>query len=159
MPRKGGGAGIGAWTLDEEARELKQHMGRLLVSTQGRSMLGISASINQWLETVDACDGLLTLFLRHTSASLIVQENTDPDVQADMLDALDELAPADYSWRHSLEGPDDMPAHVKTALTGVSLQVPVVDRRLDLGTWQEVYVVEHRASGHQRSLTLHFHGT
>ncbi|MBA5779142.1 YjbQ family protein [Stappia sp. F7233] len=134
-------------------------MGRLVVSTGGRSFLAIGGELNRWLQSVDACDGLLTIFLRHTSASLTVQENTDPDVQDDILDALDRMAPADGGWRHSLEGEDDMPAHIKTVLTGVSLQVPVVDGRLDLGTWQEVFVIEHRCGPHQRSMTLHYQGT
>lgn len=150
---------IGVWTLEEEARDLRQHMGRLVVSTPGRAFLAIGGELNRWLRSVDACDGLLTIFLRHTSASLTVQENTDPDVQDDILDVLDRIAPADGNWRHSLEGEDDMPAHVKTVLTGVSLQVPVVDGRLDLGTWQEIFVVEHRRDPHQRSMTLHYQGT
>ena len=88
-----------------------------------------------------------------------IQENASPEVLPDLVDALDRLAPRGHHWRHDLEGDDDMPAHVKTTLTGVSLAVPVLGGRMDLGTWQAVYVMEHRDSGHRRSLTLHYLGT
>ncbi|WP_209004004.1 secondary thiamine-phosphate synthase enzyme YjbQ [Labrenzia sp. CE80] len=150
---------IGVWTLDGDGTQLRQAMGRLVVSTGPRGFHSLTEPVNRWLAENAAGDGLLTLFLRHTSASLVIQENTDPDVQADLVDALDRLAPEDVNYRHSLEGLDDMPAHVKTMLTGVSLQVPVVGGRLDLGTWQAIYLTEHRAQRHQRSVTMHYFGT
>lgn len=135
-----------------------QRMARLMVPTGGRGMTEITGALDAWLHDVGAGHGLLTVFLRHTSASLTIQENADPDVQADLLDALDRLAPEGAPWRHMSEGADDMPAHVKAALTDVSLTIPVVGGRMDRGTWQGVYVVEHRARPHRRSLTLHFSG-
>lgn len=138
---------------------LRQSLTRLEVTTRPRSLTDVTAEIDRWLGRVDAGEGLLTLFLRHTSASLTVQENASPEVLPDLVDALDRLAPRGAHWRHDLEGDDDMPAHVKTTLTGVSLAIPVIGGRMDLGTWQAVYVVEHRDTGHRRSLTLHFLGT
>jgi len=138
---------------------LRQSMGRISVETKGQRLHDVTAGLNQWLATASAQSGLLTVFVRHTSASLTIQENTDPDVQADLVEALDRLAPARAGYRHSMEGPDDMPAHIKTTLTDVSLQIPVIGGRLDLGTWQAVYLMEHRTMPHRRSLTLHFAGT
>lgn len=140
-------------------RPLRQAVGRLTVTTRGRSMHPIARDIDRWLGAEDARDGLLTVFLRHTSASLTIQENASPEVLPDLLDALDRLAPRDHPWRHDLEGDDDMPAHVKSTLTGVSLGIPVRDGRLDLGTWQTVWVIEHRDHGHRRELSLHYLGT
>jgi len=138
---------------------LGQAVGRLEFGTRGRGFVDITRDLDRFLADRRARDGLLTVFLRHTSASLTIQENADPDVLADLATALDRLAPENAGWRHSTEGPDDMPAHVKAALTGVSLTVPVLDGRLDLGTWQGVYLVEHRARPHSRGLTVHFLGT
>ena len=101
----------------------------------------------------------MLLFLRHTSASLTIQENADPDVQTDLVSALDRLAPEDAPWIHDVEGPDDMPAHVKTMLTGVSLNVPVTGGMLALGTWQGIYLVEHRRRPHSREIVLQFIGS
>jgi len=148
-----------AWTFEDDGLDLRQRMGRLVVTTRGQGFYGIGRRLDAWLGEQTARDGEMSVFLRHTSASLTIQENADPDVQADLIDALDDLAPQDADWRHVSEGPDDMPAHVKTMLTGVSLQIPVVAGKLDLGTWQEVYVVEHRLEAHQRSLTLRYLGT
>lgn len=145
-------------TANGESGALRQEMARLTVPTRGRGMIDISADIDQWLAAIGAGNGLLTLFLRHTSASLTIQENADPDVQADLLDALDRVAPEGRHWRHDTEGPDDMPAHVKAALTDVSLGIPVVGGRCDRGTWQGIYVVEHRAMAHRRTVTLHYIG-
>ena len=138
---------------------LGQAMTRLDVATRPRALTNVTAAVDRWLAEVGAGDGLLTLFLRHTSASLTIQENASPEVLPDLVDALDRLAPRGAHWRHDLEGDDDMPAHVKTTLTGVSLAVPVVGGRMDLGTWQAVYVMEHRDTGHRRSLALHYLGT
>ena len=101
----------------------------------------------------------MLLFLRHTSASLTIQENADPDVQTDLVSALDRLAPQDAPWIHDVEGPDDMPAHVKAMLTGVSLQVPVTQGKLALGTWQGIYLIEHRRAPHSREIVLQFTGS
>ena len=102
---------------------------------------------------------MLLLYLRHTSASLVIQENADPDVQTDLITALRRLAPADGPWVHTAEGPDDMPGHIKTMLTGVSLHVPVRGGALALGTWQGIYLVEHRARPHRREVMLQFVGS
>ncbi|WP_228259587.1 secondary thiamine-phosphate synthase enzyme YjbQ [Siculibacillus lacustris] len=129
------------------------------MATRPRARVDVTAALDRWLAGLGAGDGLLTVFVRHTSASLTVQENASPEVVPDLLDALDRLAPRDAPWRHDLEGDDDMPAHVKSTLTGVSLAVPVRDGRMDLGTWQAVWLLEHRDSAHRRSLALHFIGT
>jgi secondary thiamine-phosphate synthase enzyme len=100
-----------------------------------------------------------TEFMRHTSASLVIQENADPDVRTDLVSALDRLAPAHAHWVHDVEGPDDMPAHVKTMLTGVSLHVPVIAGALALGVWQGIYIAEHRARPHRREIVLQFIGS
>jgi secondary thiamine-phosphate synthase enzyme len=105
-----------------------------------------------------AREGMVTLFIRHTSASLTIQENADPSVLEDLTTALDRLAPEDAGWSHDTEGPDDMPAHVKTMLTATSLQIPVLDGDLALGTWQAVYLIEHRARAHRREIVLQFAG-
>ncbi|WP_102960021.1 secondary thiamine-phosphate synthase enzyme YjbQ [Mangrovicella endophytica] len=121
-------------------------------------MLEITDEVAHRLAEAEAQDGLLTLFIRHTSASLTIMENASPDVRRDLVDALDRLAPEDAPYRHDEEGPDDMPAHVKTALTGTSLVVPVMNGRLMLGTWQGIYVMEHRARPHEREIVLHYAG-
>lgn len=141
------------------AEALFQATARLVVATRGRSLLDVGGDLADWLATIGAGDGLLTIFLRHTSASLTVQENASPEVLPDLVDALDRLAPRGRHWRHALEGDDDMPAHVKTALTDVSLSVPVRAGRMELGTWQTVYVVEHRDRGSTREAALHYLGT
>jgi secondary thiamine-phosphate synthase enzyme len=103
-------------------------------------------------------NGLLTIFCRHTSASLLIQENADPDVRQDLLTALDRLAPREAGYVHSTEGPDDMPAHIRTMLSGVSLSIPVVEGQMVLGTWQGVYLAEHRDRPHTRGLIVHLIG-
>lgn len=123
---------------------------RLDIATRGPGFTDITRSAVGWLRQVRARDGLLTLFIRHTSASLVIQENADPDVQADLSDALSALAPEDRPWRHATEGPDDMPAHVKAMVTATSLSIPVIDGELVLGTWQAIYLVEHRSAPHRR---------
>ena len=112
----------------------------------------------RWLESLSAEDGLLTVFVRHTSASLTIQENADPNVRVDLLDALEALAPEGADYAHQEEGLDDMPSHIKAMLTAVSLGIPVKDGRMTLGTWQGVYLIEHRASPHERSVVLSFIG-
>jgi secondary thiamine-phosphate synthase enzyme len=131
----------------------------LRISTNGVGFVDITSWVTGFVRDVRAQDGVVLLFLRHTSASLTIQENADPDVQTDLTAALRRLAPEDAAWVHDTEGPDDMPAHVKTMLTGVSLHVPVIDGALALGTWQGIYLVEHRARPHRREIILQFLGT
>ncbi len=100
----------------------------------------------------------MTLFIRHTSASLTIQENADPSVLADLMTVLDRLAPEDAGWSHDTEGPDDMPAHIKTMLTATSLQIPVLKGEFMLGTWQAIYLIEHRRNPHRREIVLQFIG-
>jgi secondary thiamine-phosphate synthase enzyme len=130
----------------------------LNVATSGEGFIDITREAARFLERIGARDGALFLFIRHTSASLVIQENADPDVQIDLVTALDRLAPAEAGWVHDTEGPDDMPAHVKSMLNGVSLHIPVADGRMALGTWQGIYVAEHRAQPHRREVVLQFLG-
>ncbi len=131
----------------------------LEVDTGGPGFTEITRDAARFVADAGGKDGALLLFLRHTSASLVIQENADPDVRTDLATALDRLAPADAGWVHDVEGPDDMPAHVKAMLTGVSLSVPVSDGALALGTWQGIYVAEHRARPHRREIVLQFVGS
>jgi secondary thiamine-phosphate synthase enzyme len=130
----------------------------LEIRTRGPGLTEITDEIRAWLRGIGAIEGLLTVFIAHTSASLTIQENADPDVRRDLVDALSRLAPESAAYRHSAEGPDDMPAHIKALLTSVSLSIPVVEGRTALGTWQGVYVIEHRARQHERRVELHFIG-
>ena len=130
----------------------------LTVQTSGRGFTDLSAEIAKFLKDARAKEGAVTLFIRHTSASLTIQENADPTVLEDLTTALDRLAPEDAGWRHDTEGPDDMPAHVKTMLTATSLHIPVLKSELMLGTWQAVYLIEHRARPHHREVVLQFAG-
>jgi secondary thiamine-phosphate synthase enzyme len=130
----------------------------LAVQTSGRGFVDLTAEIAGFVRDAGAIEGLVTLFIRHTSASLTIQENADPSVLADLTTALDRLAPEDAGWRHDTEGPDDMPAHVKTMLTATSLQIPVLNNELMLGTWQAAYLIEHRLRPHRREVVLQFIG-
>jgi len=138
---------------------MKQEMFELSLSTHGQGCYEATRAIDNWLTNADCGDGLLTVFVRHTSASLAIQENADPDVQRDLTDALNQLAPQRSHYRHSCEGPDDMPAHIKAAITSTSLTIPVMHGQMSLGTWQGVYLLEHRDAPHTRKLVLHFMGT
>ena len=131
----------------------------LVVETAGAGITEITREVGRFLADTGADEGALFMFLRHTSASLVIQENADPDVRTDLARALARLAPADAGWTHDTEGPDDMPAHVKTMLTGVSLHVPVIGGALALGTWQGIFVAEHRARAHRREVVLQFVGS
>jgi secondary thiamine-phosphate synthase enzyme len=131
----------------------------LTVQTPGEGFTDITADVARFLNDAGARDGLVLLYLRHTSASLTIQENADPDVQTDLRTALRGLAPEDGPWVHTIEGPDDMPSHVKAMLTGVSLHVPVQGAKLALGTWQGIYLIEHRSAPHRREVMLQFVGT
>ena len=130
----------------------------LAVDTRGEGFVEITHDVEDFVGTAGAGNGILLMFMRHTSASLVIQENADPDVRTDLRTALNRLAPADAGWVHQTEGPDDMPAHIKTMLTGVSLHIPVVGGALELGTWQGIYVAEHRARPHRREVVLQFFG-
>jgi secondary thiamine-phosphate synthase enzyme len=131
----------------------------LTVETSGAGFFEITGETARFLDQIKARDGTLLLFIRHTSASLVVQENADPDVRTDLVTALTRLAPADAGWVHDVEGRDDMPAHVKSMLNGVSLHVPVAAGAMMLGTWQGIYVAEHRERPHRREVVLQFVGT
>jgi secondary thiamine-phosphate synthase enzyme len=131
----------------------------LSLETKGEGFTDITAEARRFVAQCGAGDGLLLLYLRHTSASLTIQENADPDVQTDLVTALRRLAPADGPWVHTIEGPDDMPGHIKTMLTGVTLHVPVERGTLKLGTWQGIYLVEHRTRPHRREVLLQFVGS
>lgn len=130
----------------------------LEVETRGQGFTDITREAGAFLAEISAGDGLLVAFCRHTSASLTVQENADPDVRTDLLTALDRLAPRDFGWVHDLEGPDDMPAHVRTMMSDTSLSIPVADGRMVLGTWQALYLLEHRDRPHRREIVLFFTG-
>jgi secondary thiamine-phosphate synthase enzyme len=130
----------------------------LIVETSGPGFTDITRDAASFLQEAKAGEGVLLAFVRHTSASLTIQENADPDVQTDLVTALDRVAPEDAGWVHDVEGPDDMPAHVKTMLTGVALHVPVTAGAPALGTWQGIYVAEHRARPHRREVVLQFVG-
>ena len=131
----------------------------LSVETSGQGFFEITREVLRFLEKAGARDGVLLLFLRHTSASLVIEENADPDVCVDLVTALDRIAPANAGWVHDTEGPDDMPAHIKSMLNGVTLHVPVIGGKLGLGTWQGIYVAEHREAPHRREVTLQFLGS
>ncbi len=130
----------------------------LAVETSGEGFFEITREVVRFLEKIKARDGVLLLFVRHTSASLVIQENADPDVRSDLVTALERIAPADAGWVHAVEGPDDMPAHVKSMLNGVSLHVPVANGKMAVGPWQGIYVAEHRARPHRREVVLQFLG-
>lgn len=131
----------------------------LVIETKGQDFTEFTSEARRFIADAGGRDGTLQIFLRHTSASLVIQENADPTVQRDLVTALDRLAPADAGWVHDTEGPDDMPAHVKSMVTGVSLHVPVVAGALALGTWQGLYLVEHRVRRHRREIVLQFIGS
>jgi secondary thiamine-phosphate synthase enzyme len=131
----------------------------LTVQTGGAGFLDITSEAAKFVTEANAQDGALTLFVRHTSASLTIQENADPTVLVDLATVLNRLAPENAGWVHDTEGPDDMPAHVKAMLTATSLQIPVLQGRLALGTWQGIYLIEHRRRPHRREIVLQFLGT
>ena len=138
---------------------MKQFTHRMQVATRGKGLYPITGEIEKWAEGQSIRTGLLTVFIQHTSASLVIQENADPDVVRDLDEFFARIAPEDAPWyRHTVEGPDDMPAHIRAALTQTQLSIPVVDARLALGTWQGIYVFEHRSRPHRRSIVLHLAG-
>src|SRR6476620_2787195 len=130
----------------------------LTVQTSGAGFTDLTSEVAKFVRDAQAREGAVTLFIRHTSASLTIQENADPTVLVDLTTALNRLAPENAGWRHDTEGPDDMPAHIKAMLTATSLHIPVLQGALALGTWQAVYLIEHRARPHRREVVLQFIG-
>ena len=128
------------------------------ISTRGRGLYEFTSTIRAWVDRQTMQTGLLTVFCRHTSASLLIQENADPTVRRDIEAYFDRLAPEDGPYHHNSEGPDDMPAHLKTILTQVQLSIPVMHGELVLGTWQGIYLFEHRVHPHRREIVLHLIG-
>lgn len=138
---------------------MKQTSHQISVPTRGKGLYDFTREVTGWVAGSGISMGLLTVFIQHTSASLTIQENADPDVIADLNDFFGRIAPEDNRlYRHTVEGPDDMPAHIRSALTQVQLSIPVVKGRMSLGTWQGIYVFEHRSHAHRRSVTLHLIG-
>ena len=138
---------------------MRQSFQELTITTHGRGLYEFTHEIERWLAQSQMGDGLLTLFVRHTSASLLIQENADPDVRRDLEAFFQRLVPdGDALFRHTVEGDDDMPAHVRSTLTAVNLSLPVRGGRPVLGTWQGIYLWEHRTRGHTRQIELHFIG-
>jgi secondary thiamine-phosphate synthase enzyme len=138
---------------------LRQLQHELRIGTRGRGLYDFTDQVEAWLSQNRCKDGLLTLHIRHTSASLLIQENADPDVRRDLEAFFARLVPdGDSLYVHTTEGEDDMPAHVRTALTAVNLSIPVTRGRLALGTWQGIYLWEHRRASHSRTITTHFIG-
>jgi secondary thiamine-phosphate synthase enzyme len=130
----------------------------LTVGTRGKGFIEITRELANWLESISGEEGLLTVFVCHTSASLTIQENADPNVRSDLLDVLERLAPEHLDYAHQEEGPDDMPSHIKAMVTATSLGIPVRSGRMTLGTWQGIYLIEHRTTPHQRKIVLSFIG-
>ena len=138
---------------------MKQAQGTLSIDTPGQGLVEITAEIAQWVLHQGVSTGLLTVYIRHTSASLVIQENADPSVMKDIETFFMKLVSEDPSlYTHTTEGPDDMPAHIKGALTETSLSIPVTGKRMALGTWQGIYVFEHRIRPHRREIVLHLTG-
>lgn len=127
----------------------------LIVATRGKGLYLFTREAAKWITSIGASDALLTVFIQHTSASLVIQENADPDVVLDLAECFERIVPEGERWyRHTLEGPDDMTSHIRSALTQTHLSIPVVGGRMALGTWQGLYVFEHRKSVHRRSVVL-----
>ena len=138
---------------------MRQAQHRISIATRGKGLVEITATVGQWLAAQEIERGLLTLFCRHTSASLLIQENADPDVRNDLEAFFEKIAPEGRDrYRHATEGPDDMPAHIRAALTQVQISIPVDAGRMQLGTWQGIYLFEHRSAPHRRDVALHLIG-
>ena len=137
---------------------MRQVTHTLSTDTNGPGLYDITNRVRDWYGQQGMHEGLLTLFMRHTSASLTIQENADPDVCHDLEDFFNRIAPTCRVYRHSAEGPDDMPAHIKSALTQVQLTIPLQNGRLSLGTWQGIYIFEHRNHPHRRQVAMHLLG-
>ena len=138
---------------------LQQAVHRIEIRTRGKGLTDFTREVETWVRQCGISTGLLTLFCQHTSASLLIQENADPDVVRDLCDFFERVAPEkDPRYRHTMEGPDDMPAHIRTALTHTQLSIPVLDGKPALGMWQGVYLFEHRSQPHRRVIVLHLLG-
>ena len=137
---------------------MRQAFHTVKVSTRGQGLYEVTEAAEKFLAGEKISQGLLTCFIRHTSASLVIQENADPDVQKDLKDFFARLALSGAPFRHTAEGPDDMPSHIRAALTQTSMSIPVRDGKLTLGTWQGLYLFEHRDAPHHREVLLHFMG-
>ncbi|WP_420547871.1 secondary thiamine-phosphate synthase enzyme YjbQ [Curvivirga sp.] len=138
---------------------LRQEQTELVIKTQGQNLYEFTYDLENWLLQIQASVGQVTLFCRHTSCSLTIQENADPDVKTDLTNFFKRYVPENEPWyKHTCEGPDDMPAHIKSALTDVSLTIPVSHGRSVLGTWQGIYLFEHRHAPHHRKVILHYAG-
>jgi secondary thiamine-phosphate synthase enzyme len=138
---------------------MKQFTHRIQVATRGKGLYPVNREIEGWVKDRGLATGILTVFIQHTSASLTIQENADPDVVRDIEEFFTRLVPENAPWyRHTAEGPDDMPSHIRSLLTQTQLTIPLLQGKLALGTWQGIYVFEHRAQSHRRSLVLHLAG-
>ncbi len=138
---------------------MKQFRTTLTVSTRGKGLYPFTRAVEKWVAEQGIRDGLLTVFVQHTSCSLVIQENADPDVTLGLRDYFEHLVPEDVTgYSHTLEGPDDMTSHIRSTLTGVSTGIPLIAGRLTLGTWQGLYLFEHRTIPHERSVILHLMG-
>ena len=137
---------------------MQQWTHQIEISTRGAGLYEMTREVAAWVTQTGAREGLLTVFCRHTSASLTIQKNAAPAVQRDIVRWLDRIAPESSAYEHDDEGPDDMPAHLKSMLTGVHLSIPIIGGRMALGTWQGIYLVEHRRAPHRRLLALHLLG-
>lgn len=141
------------------AADRRGHSQIISVATRGKGLYPFTREVAHWVRSTEVQTGLLTAFCQHTSASLLIQENADPDVALDLVDYFERVAPEDDPrYRHTAEGSDDMPAHLRTALTQTSLSIPVIAGRMALGTWQGIYLFEHRTVPHRRSVVLHLMG-
>ncbi len=134
---------------------MKQHRATLRIPTSGKSFSQVTGEVNRIIQQSEIQSGICTLFLQHTSASLVIQENADPDVLRDLATFLAQLVPEDNRYMHGMEGLDDMPAHIRTALTSTSEHIPIANGQLMLGTWQGIYLWEHRDRPHNRELIVH----
>ncbi len=137
---------------------MRQAIHQISVPTSGKGLVEITRPVRGWVEAQGMSSGLLTIYCRHTSASLLIQENADPDVRTDLESYFEDIAPESRNYVHDTEGPDDMPAHIRTALTSVQLSIPLVQGALALGTWQGIYLFEHRSRPHRREIVLHLLG-
>lgn len=157
--RQGRGQGkIGSVEMLASGAVQRHASARLTIATAGQGFTDFTDAVAAFVRDSGLRDGLVTVFCRHTSASLTIQENADPDVQTDLMTALDGLAPRNAGYVHGAEGPDDMPAHIRTLVTDSALSIPLVDGRLALGTWQGIYLIEHRDRPHRREIVLNVIG-
>ena len=134
---------------------MEQYIETISLATKGQGLYEITSKISEWLSKQKIKKGLLTIFLQHTSCSLIIQENADPDVKKDLKKFFDQIAPENNKYIHQSEGPDDMPAHIKSSLMQTHLSIPIENNQMVLGTWQGIYIFEHRNKSHNRKIKLH----